>query len=99
MIDPVSLGSPPAQPRSDRDRAVDAWRDETIRLGEEIFERDVRPTLPPDPPDDAIVIDVDGGGWEIDADPVAAHKRLFAKAPNARGYVRRLVSRSFGTMR
>ena len=64
---------------------------EVIRLGNEIFERDVRPTLPPDPPNDYIVIAVDEDDWEINADPVVCHDRMNARS-RGRLFARRLVT-------
>ena len=52
----------------------------------------MKPTLPPDPPPHTIVIDVDGGGWEVDPDEVVAAKRFSARWPRGRGYMRRLDS-------
>ena len=71
---------------------------EIVRKGEEIFDRDVRPTLPPDPPPHHILIDVDGGGWIVDEDDVRAYERFFERWPNARGYSRLLNSPTVGRM-
>ena len=64
---------------------------EVIRLGTEIFERDVRPTLPPDPPNDHIVIDVDERTWAIDADPVVCLDEMNRRT-GGRLFSRRLVT-------
>ena len=84
---------PPPYPHTHPDNIPpDGGPSEVVRLGEEIFERDVLPTLPADPPGHTIIIDVDGGGWEIDPDEVAAAERFAARRPHGRGYLRRLDS-------
>ena len=91
--------TPPPPPRAGRlapGRGLPENPSDIVLKGEEVFEREVRPTLPPDPPDHHVIIDVDGGGWEIDADGAAAAERFFQKRPHARGYSRLLTSPSGG---
>ncbi|QDT13959.1 restriction endonuclease subunit S domain-containing protein [Alienimonas californiensis] len=89
-----NVSEPSIDPRAGEQRPfTEEERAEIVRRGNEIFERDVRPTLPPNPPNHFILIDVNGGGWEIDPDYVAASDRLYARFPNACGYARRLATR------
>ena len=71
--------------------APPATDDEIYRLGEAIFERDVKPTLPPDPPNDYVLIDVDGGAWVTGPDPVACHEEMSRRTPG-RLFSRRLLT-------
>lgn len=51
-------------------------REETARLGDEIYERDIRPQVEADHHGEYVAIDVDSGGWAISDDLRAAAKRL-----------------------
>lgn len=77
-------------------------REQWMRHGEEIFEREVRSKLEGQNPDDYLLIDVDSGDFEVDADELAASERLRARRPQAVIYFRRVgsrVSRRFGYRR
>jgi hypothetical protein len=53
---------------------------------EAIFEATIRHDLPPDVAlQDFVVIDPVTGDYEVDADPLVADERLFARHPEARG--------------
>ena len=94
------VADPPIDPAAGVDRPYTAEEiAEIVRRGNEIFERDVRPTLPPEPPDDFISIDVNGGGWEIDEDAARASLRLRERRPAACSFQRRLVSPHVGRRR
>ena len=73
-------------------------KEEFARRGNEIYERDIRPQVEAGSKGRVVVIDIETGAWEIDADEVAASKRLEAIKPDAQiwmvrvgfPYVRRL---------
>ncbi len=58
--------------------------DEIQRLGEELFERNVRPILRPEDDGKFIAIDVGSGEYEIDADDYSAVTRLRVRRPSGR---------------
>jgi hypothetical protein len=58
-------------------------RDEIARLGDEIYERDIRPQVEADHDGDIVSIDVDSGNWAVDDDLLAAAGRLRALRPQA----------------
>lgn len=58
-------------------------REETARLGDEIYERDIRPQVEADHHGEYVAIDVDSGSWAISDDLRAAAKRLRAQRPGA----------------
>jgi hypothetical protein len=57
--------------------------DELSRLGGEIFERRVRPTLRPEDDGKFVAIDVTTGEFEIDGDDYTAVMRLRSRKPEA----------------
>ena len=58
-------------------------REETARLGDEIYERDIRPQVEADHHGEYVAVDVDSGSWAISDDLRTAAKRLRAKSPGA----------------
>jgi hypothetical protein len=56
---------------------------ELARLGEEMFDRRVRPGLRPEDDGRFVAIDVDSGEYEIDDDDYSAVMRLKARVPSA----------------
>ena len=58
-------------------------REETARLGDEIYERDIRPQVEADHHGDYVAIDVDSGSWAISDDLRTAAKRLRTQRPGA----------------
>ena len=58
-------------------------REETARLGDEIYERDIRPQVEADHRGEYVAIDVDSGSWAISDDLRAAAKRLRTQHPGA----------------
>ncbi|GEM_PF-696702 len=56
-------------------------REETARLGDEIYERDIRPQVEADHHGEYVAIDVDSGSWAISDDLRTAAKRLRAQRP------------------
>jgi hypothetical protein len=57
--------------------------EELARLGAEILDRDVRPSLRPEDDGKFVAIDVATGDHEIDEDDYAAVMRLRARRPSA----------------
>ena len=57
--------------------------DETARLGEEIYERDIKPTLGKDQHGRCVAIDVDSGCWAIADEVLEAADELRAQRPYA----------------
>ena len=69
---PIRRTSPPSRPA-----------EETARLGDEIYERDIRPQVEADHHGEVVAIDVDSGSWAIGKDEIAATDRLQAQRPDA----------------
>jgi hypothetical protein len=57
--------------------------DELARLGGDIFDRQVRPTLRPEDDAKFVAIDVETGDYEIDEDDYAAVAGLRSRKPTA----------------
>ena len=58
-------------------------REETARLGKEIYQRDIRPQVEADHHGEVVAIDVETGSWAIDKDEIVATDLLRAKQPDA----------------
>ena len=58
-------------------------RDEIARLGDEIYERDIRPQVEADHDGEIVSIDVDSGSWAIGDNILEAVDRLRAQRPEA----------------
>lgn len=58
-------------------------KDEIARLGDEIYERDIRPQVEAERRGECVAIDVDSGSWAISDDLRSAAKRLRAEHPGA----------------
>ena len=56
---------------------------EIVRLGKEIYERDIRPMVEPDHIGKFVAIDVDTGMWTMSDDEFDVSKRLREKRPEA----------------
>jgi hypothetical protein len=63
--------------------------DELARLGENIFDRQVRPTLRSDDDGKFVAIDVGTGDYELDDDDYTAVTRLRARNPSAEVWLMR----------
>ena len=80
-------------------------REETARLGKDIYERDIRRQIEADHVGEVVSIDVDTGSWAIADDLLAAADRLRAQRPDAinvwseRVGYRALASLGGGSMR
>lgn len=74
--------------------------DETVRLGKEIYDRDIRRLVEPDHVGEIVAIDVDTGLWAMGENAAVAAKRLRAKRPEAANVLAEKVGyralRSFG---
>ena len=57
--------------------------EETARLGDEIYERNIRPLVESDHHGKVVAIDVDSGSWAIGDDVIAATDRLQTQRPDA----------------
>ena len=58
-------------------------RDETARLGKEMYERDIRRRVEADHHGQIVAIDVDSGGWAVANGEIAAVDRLRDVHPDA----------------
>lgn len=65
-------------------------RAELARLGEEIYEQAVRPKVAARHRGEYVVIDVDTGEYEVDADELAASDRLLSRLPEAQVWLKRV---------
>ena len=57
--------------------------EETARLGDEIYERDIRHQVEVDHHGEVVAIDVDSGNWAIGDNVIAATDRLWTQHPAA----------------
>lgn len=57
--------------------------EEVVRLGREIYEREIRAEVEPDHEGEFVVVDITTGAWEVDADDVAASDRALRRNPGA----------------
>ena len=57
--------------------------EETARLGDEIYERDIRPQVETDHHGEFVSIDVASGSWAVSDDLLTAAKRLREQRPDA----------------
>ena len=58
-------------------------REETVRLGKEIYERDIRPQVEAGHHGHIVAIDVDSGGWAVADSEIVAVDRLREVHPGA----------------
>ena len=91
----------PAQPRGEGVTAsIRRPREETARLGKEIYERDIRRRVEVDHHGEIVAIDVDSGPWVVAGGEIAAVDRLRNMRPGAVNVlcerVGYLALRSFG---
>ncbi|MCE2499835.1 MAG: hypothetical protein J4G13_03110 [Dehalococcoidia bacterium] len=59
-------------------------------IGRAIYQERILPTLSPSDKGKVIFIDIETGGYEIDADECAAMKRFMERFPNAMGWSERV---------
>jgi len=75
-------------------------KEEFARRGDEIYEYDIRPHVEAGHEGKFVVIDIETGAYEIDADEVVASDQLLARHPDAQIWLARVGSRyarRFGT--
>ncbi len=72
LTQPIRRTSPPSRPA-----------EETARLGDEIYERDIRSKVEADHVGEVVAIDVASGSWAIGEDEIVATDRLQTKRPDA----------------
>ena len=65
-------------------------RDEVGRLGDELYERRVLPTLRPEDDGKTVAIDIDTGEFEIDDDDYTAVSRMWERRPGADIFMRQV---------
>lgn len=68
-------------------------KEEFAQRGDEIYENDIRPHVEAGNEGKFVVIDIETGAYEVDADELAASDRLLARRPNAQIWLRRIGSR------
>jgi hypothetical protein len=68
-------------------------KEEFARRGDEIYERDIRPHVEAGHEGKFIVIDIETGAYDIDADELVASDRLLARHPDAQSWFTRFGSR------
>ena len=68
-------------------------KEEAGRLGDEIYDRDIRHQVEPAHNEEIVAIDLDTGEWEMDPDQDTAADRLEARLPDAQIIVMRVGSR------
>ncbi len=73
----------PAATQSPRPIAPTRPRDETARLGDEIYERDIRHKVEADHHGEVVAIDVESESWAIGDNVIAATDRLRTQCPDA----------------
>ncbi len=71
-----------AQEAADR-RLPTRPSDETARLGDDLYERDIRRQVEADHHGEVVAIDVDTGDWAIGDNVIAATDRLRTQRPHA----------------
>lgn len=71
---------------------------ETIQRGKELYERDIRVHVEEGNKGKVLVIDVETGDYELDADSDAATRRALARNPNAVLYRMRIGYPAFGKL-
>ena len=57
--------------------------EDTARLGDEIYERDIRREVEADHHGEVVAIDVESGSWTVGDDVIEATDRLRAQRPDA----------------
>lgn len=68
--------------------------DDLARLGAEVFDRSVRPSLRPEDDGKFVAVDVMSGEYEIDANDYAAVTRLRSRVQGADVWLERVGSRT-----
>jgi hypothetical protein len=69
-------------------------KEEFARRGEAIFDKEIRAAVKGRDPQEFVLIDIETGAFEVDADEDAASDRLLARVPDAQIWMRRVGSRA-----
>lgn len=64
--------------------------EEIVRLGEERYRRELQSKVEPQHQGKFLVLDVDTGDYEIDADEIAAVQRAIAHRPEGARFIKRI---------
>ena len=75
--------TPTSTQRKRPTRPPDRTKEETARLGDEIYERDIRQQVEADHHGEVVAIDVESGNWAIGDNVIAATDRLWTQHPAA----------------
>jgi hypothetical protein len=67
--------------------------EEFARRGDEIYDRNIAPQVTAENEGKYVLIDIETGDYEIDADEIAASDRLLARHPEAQVWMTRMGSR------
>ena len=65
-------------------------KDEFVKRGDRIYEQDIQPHLTPEDEGKFVLIDIETGAYEIDANELAASDRLLARCPTAQVWMMRV---------
>ncbi|ETW96510.1 MAG: hypothetical protein ETSY1_26345 [Candidatus Entotheonella factor] len=68
-------------------------KEEFARRGDEVYEQKIKPSIAAGHEGQFVVIDIETGAYEIDADELIASDRLFTRHPDAQVWMRRIGSR------
>lgn len=68
-------------------------KEEFARRGDEIYERDIRPQVKAEDEGKFVLIDIETGDYEMDADELVASDRLLIRHPDAQVWLVRVGSR------
>jgi hypothetical protein len=69
-------------------------KEEVVRRGQEIYEREVRAQVEASREGEFVVVDITTGAWEVDEDDVTASERALSKNPDAVLYFARVGRRA-----
>ena len=67
-------------------------KEEFVQRGDAIYDRDIRPQIEADNKGKFVLIDIETGIWEMDADEMAAAKRLDLRVHDAQVWMVRVGS-------
>lgn len=68
-------------------------KEEFVQRGDELYESVVRSQVEPEHHGEYVVIDIETGEFEVDADELVASDRLLARRPGAQLWLRQVGSR------
>jgi len=66
--------------------------EEVTRRGDALYQETIRAQVEDQHPGEFILIDIDSGAYEVDADDMAAEARLYARRPDGVMYLLRIGS-------